>query len=249
MINQCALTRKMVGSAIFILFYLGFMIATAFGQNHPDSTDAQRRIVQRIHERFGIWAAVDTNGIILGLSGDRMNANLSVVTPIERGFQFLELYADLFQINNPRQEFKATNFHSGPDYTYDYSGGVYFQQMVNGVKVINAGYHMRYIPDTTSFKFFSISGRLIPEARMINTTPLISQAYAESLALSDPEHDSLIAYVTIGGKTELIIDNIDGSLRLIWKLNVQNGRFAGSANYWIDANTGAVLKVESGLIY
>jgi hypothetical protein len=246
MTNQCALKRRIVGSAIFILFYLGLMIATALGQNHPDSTDAQRRIVQRIHERIGIWGSVDTNGIILGLRGDRINIGLNDADPIGRAYHFLQLHSDLFQINDPHQEFVLIpNNYLGPGNP----GTIYLQQAVNGVKVMEAGYVLQYVPDTASFKFSTISGRFIPEARTINTMPAITQAYAESLALSDPEHDSLIGYVAIGGKTEHIIDKIDGSLRLIWKLNVQNGRFAGSANYWIDANTGAILKVESGLIY
>jgi hypothetical protein len=93
-----------------------------------------------------------------------------------------------------------------------------------------------------------MSGDFFPEARSINTTPAISQAYAESLGLNDPEHGEFINRVFVGAPSKLIIDNVDGSLKLIWKVDIINGRLYGDADYWIDANTGAILKVATGMI-
>ena len=234
----------MVATILGLVFSRSIVIA----QHLPDSTDIQRRIAEAVYDRLGIAALVDTNGVILGLSGDRMNIGLNATDPVERSFQFLELHADLFGFINPREEFTVKNYHPGPHYTYDYSGAVFFQQMVEGVKVVNAGYQIHYDPDSTSFKFTWLVGRIIPEARRINTTPTVSQMQAESMAMSDPEHAPYLEQVTIG-LTELVIESVDNVWRLAWKINVQNGRFAGSANYWIDANTAEVLKMERGSIY
>jgi hypothetical protein len=43
-----------------------------------------------------------------------------------------------------------------------------------------------------------------------------------------------------------VIDNINGRWRLVWLVDVKNGYLIG-ADYWIDAQTAEMLKVESTL--
>jgi Zn-dependent metalloprotease len=204
-----------------------------------DSTDAQRTTMHRIRERFGgAQANVTRDGKITLINW----LDLGMLTPenaVERIYQFFEQNTDLFNLANPRQELIVSKSYI-PSQGH---GVVAFQQVINGIEVQYGGFDFN-LGENNEF-ISRMRAYYYPEARNVNTTPSIDSLQAFLIALSDPVNDTLPA---VAHQATLFIANFNGDLHLVWNFFVSGGGYGGSAEYYIDAQSGAILKARTALI-
>jgi hypothetical protein len=208
-----------------------------------DSTDAQKATVKLVREKFGITSMVDKNGIISAIGGYERSIIMDIPDPIEAVYRFFEENRTLFGLENPREELIVHHHSDVRNGSFDLS----MVQKIQGIDVENSDYkiHMRIFPDSQRVAINSMVGHIFPEARNVNLTPSISSAQAESLAINDPVHNG--AEVAVGAKTHLLVSEINDALHLVWRVNIMNGGYGGSASYWIDAHDGTLLKAATAM--
>ena len=181
---------------------------------------------------------VADDGTIASLSGKTLGLGLTEPDTIDRIYQFFELYKELFQIENPREELSVLRFARNQ---YGYHS-IKFEQMVRGVKVRYSGFIVSLCPDTSFID--AVNGMIHPQARSVNTVPDISADQAIIIAKADPAHGDSVTYAN---KPELLIAKVGDIYHLVWKLGIGGGGYHGSASYLIDAHTGEILEVKCAL--
>jgi|WetSurMetagenome_2_1015567.scaffolds.fasta_scaffold149475_1 hypothetical protein len=208
-----------------------------------DSTDAQKATVKLAIEKFGITPMVDKNGIINAIGGIEHGIIMEISDPLEAVYRFFEENGSFFGLDNPREELIVRdNVRSRNGY-----GHLGFVQKIDEIDAENSFYKIdfRVLPDSQSIDLISIAGHIFPEARNLNLIPSISSAQAESLAINDPVHNG--AEAAVGAKTHLLVSEINDALHLVWRVNIMNGGYGGSASYWIDAHDGTILKAATAM--
>jgi hypothetical protein len=243
-------TRKAIIFSFFILYIIiqftviNMDICFADEISQVDSTQAQKTAVALARERFGVIACVDENGFITSMGS---NSGISIATddidPLEVAYFIFEQNRDLFGLDNPREELVLHNIGRGEAG----SVAIAFRQMEHGLEVENAFYQVHLGPtsDSQKVKLLSMEGRIFPSASKLSTSPAIDSAKADSVAMGDTAHGE--SSVSVGAPTHLAISEFEDILHLVWRVNIINGGYGGSAAYWIDAQTGTILKAVSAL--
>jgi hypothetical protein len=230
----------------FIIQFTAISMRICFAAeiSQVDSTQAQKRTVVLAQERFGVSACVDENGIITSMGS---NSGIYIATkdtdPLEFAYFIFEQNRDLFGLDNPREELVLNNIGRGETG----SASISFRQKEHGLEVENAFYQVHLIPtsDSQRISLQSMYGKIFPRAREINSIPSIDSTQAEDIALNDLAHGDTM--VVVGAPTHLAISEFEDVLHLVWRVNIINGGYGGSAAYWIDAQNGTILKVRSAL--
>jgi Zn-dependent metalloprotease len=235
-----------VRETILIFFFLIYSIpGTVFADGHAPSTGVQDSlskykefIGKTIIGRFGLRYTLDNYGIPTSITGD-LSKGLTGTDVVEKSYQFFELNKDIFQIANPRKEFIVREVINEGMST------VKFYWAINGVKVQYGGYFLHF---NKNGSLYTVEGQIDPEARNINTSPVISEEQGKSIVISDMEKIKVDwpenAQTEIKTAT-LIIARFEGELKLVWGISVTKG-YEGYG-YWIDAQTGKIIESGSSI--
>lgn len=222
---------------IFILVAAAILLLTGRSDKPTGSPVAhqqdQQAAIQRLADESGekVKAYID-NGVLRNMQLNwRGHNNLSEV---ELVWSFLDEYADIFNVNNPRSQFKWVETRQG-------QGGfrtVVFSQIFNGVPVYASNLNFQINPQD---ELISYSGGYIPNLE-INTTPKIS--YAQALKSLTNHLGSDNPFDEIDKGELIIITDSSGASNMarpvlawsIWVISTNT-----YSNFFIDANTGNFL--------
>jgi bacillolysin len=183
--------------------------------------------------RFGDKIKFDENGIPIEIGGD-LSRGITATDLSEKVIQFFEINKDIFGIEEPKTELKIDAVYK------DEIRAVKFHFTVNGIKIAS-NFSILFTKDGIPHSY---SGKIYPEAYELSTTPSITEEQAKQIALDD----SKAYHTTIENvkSLELIIGRFDDGLRLAWAINVNKiGSKLINSDYFIDAQTGKILDVET----
>jgi len=214
---------------IFFLLLLGanFM----FAQVLPDST--QLRALEKFREDNGNNWIVRWDyktGLPASVFGGRVNMKGN--NPETTARKFLQKYSQLFKIDPDNSNFKSKKITSRDKMYY-----VSFQQVYHNIPVYGA----KYIITTDPYgNILSAKGRYYPVAINSATTASLSKDEAFNRAKNDFGSSRKFKLF----RSVLLILPHKGKFRLAWKLDVSAETPGGSWKYFVDANSGEVLKKQ-----
>lgn len=155
---------------------------------------------------------------------------------VAKAREYIEKRKDYLQITSLQQELKLKNiFRDPPPFT---NVDVAFNQTVNDIPVDRATIAVSF---RQNGKVFSWSSSFEPQARQVNTTPSITGKQAIDIAVNDKAPKE--AY-----KAELLIKKFDNQFRLTWKITPESIRATYLGIWYIDADSGVLLKYESPVV-
>jgi Zn-dependent metalloprotease len=155
---------------------------------------------------------------------------------IAKARDYIEKHKDYYQIASLAQELRLEiAFRDPPPFT---NVDVVFYQIVNDIPVERATIGAAF---RQNGKMYSISSSFDPAARRVNTTPSITGKQAIDIAVNDKAPKE--AY-----KAELLIKKFDNQFRLTWKITPESIRATYVGTWYIDADSGVLLKYESPVV-
>jgi Zn-dependent metalloprotease len=181
--------------------------------------------------RFGDKIKLDDNGIPIEIQSN-LSKGLTSTDIVEKVFQFFEINKDIFGIENPKNEFIVDAVLE------DEIQAVKFHWTVNGVKVAS-NFRVLFSKDGLPIYY---SGKIYPEARLINTKPSISEEQAKQIAMNDSLNTGQESTFM---DMELVIGKFkDNKFQLAWTFGISNSR---PWIYAIDAHSGEILVRTSAI--
>lgn len=213
--------------------------------NAPEDSISKRidYIRKTIIGRFGMRFELDKNGIPISITGDLYKGTKSS-DPIEQAYQFFDSNRDIFPIKDAKTELSVKQQIGGDE---SFGPTIKMAWCINGIIVDGSEIILNYSRDN---KLYSYYGRFVPEARMINTNPAISQKEAEQIALKDSIVTATQDYNNTAASIHsatLYIARFEGKMILAWNVSVIKG-VGNSWGFWIDAQSGRILKSGSLII-
>ncbi|NLI15393.1 MAG: hypothetical protein GX409_03805 [candidate division Zixibacteria bacterium] len=235
---------RIMAITLSIFFSAIHLYANCYANAPEDSVSKRIDYIRKtIIGRYGLRFELDKNGIPISITGDLYKGAKSS-DPIEQAYQFFDFNRDIFPIKDAKTELRVMQ-HIGGDESFGPT--VKLAWSVNGIIVDGSEIILNYSRDN---KLYSYYGRFFPEALAINTDPVISQNEAEQTALRDSivtaTQDLNDTAASIHLAT-LIIARFDGKMILTWYVSVIKG-VGNSWGFWIDAQTGRILKSGSLII-
>lgn len=240
-------------SAIFFLFLI---VLPVFAQENsqPNLSNIQQQSFQKLKDSASnlhvSWE--DFSGIPGFISMTNFKIEWVSDDYIERSYQFMEEYKDLFKMADPREEIKLQKKEQ------DNIGmtHVTFLQEYQSVPVYGGDLKFHFKEDGTLSSF---NGHYLPAATSVNINPEIAKEEAlattkddliqqlsqegKSLSANDLENDDpkLLIY------TEGLSSQHPSQPQLAWKIHI-SGKIMIDWNYYIDAHNGNIINKINGVI-
>jgi Zn-dependent metalloprotease len=194
----------------------------------------------KIHKRFNARFSLNENGIPVSIEGD-LSRGITATDPIDKAYQFFELNKDIFSMENPRQELilRDVSIPKRGSITY-----IKFDQFVESVKVLYNAYTVEIDVNGT---IIYAGGIYNPALREIDAVPVISKEQSIKIVIAQAKCQHEPWLDKIEEETRLLIANLDGNYRLVWRAVFICRNLCGSQYAYIDAKTGEILKQGSDI--
>ncbi len=210
----------------------GYVLSTGVQDSLSKYVDFVRKT---IIGRYGLRFELDKSGYPISITGNLSNG-LIEKDPVKVVYEFLEKNKDIYKLENPSKELVLNSLINDGVV----GSTVKLAWTVNGIKVGGTGFNAQI---SNRSGMYEIEGRINTAARGINTTPSINEDQAKSIAIQDMENVKVDwpenAQAEIKDAS-LIIGSFKDEHKLVWILGVIKG-YQGY-EYWIDAQTGKIIK-------
>jgi Zn-dependent metalloprotease len=239
---KMTLSIQLIISAIFII--TSAALADGYISQRANAHDSLSKYIDFVSKtiigRYGSKFKLDNNGIPTSITGN-LSSGLTAKDPVDIVYEFFEKNKDIFQLQNPRQELILIDSISdgivGPT--------VRMAWAVNGVKVGCPEFRAQF---SKASGLYEIDGDICPDARKINTNPIIGEEQAKQFVVNDTKN--------LGSKlgdvksSQLIIAKFNDSFKLAWIINiVRMDSLIINTDYYIDATNGDILAKKSKIRY
>lgn len=211
-------------------------------QYDQEQSTYESRSVERTFPGFGAaWDKFFDNPRFITITS--LNIDWESTDYVERSYQFLNEYKNIFKMKNPEAELKLVSQYSDSKIGMTV---VALHQYVGDVPVVGGELIFHFKKDGS---LSSENGTYVPDISTMNTMPTITQEQAFEVAKKDFPNDD-VAFT----KEQLVIydyavfEKQPSDAHLAWQFHTISSNIFSSYTYYIDAQTGEFLKRVSNTI-